>query len=190
MTSINNIASTLASSATTTAAAAGTPAAPAADVDINSLLTQLRAVEGDRENLLQQIQAMQEKIGKLTEGKKAEMQKALDTVINDWLQASVSDEKVRDEFKKGMSRLVDQTAEESGVWQVVCCASNVHAERLREIENMRIEMENLKKAQIGQFSDENSRKRARDESEPVKESKNIWEEFADNLKGYQFDPNM
>jgi len=156
------------------------------EVDINTLLTQLKAIEGDRTALLQQVQVMQEKIGKLTEGKKAEMQKALDTVINDWLVASVEDEKVRDEFKKGMSRLVDQTAEESGVWRVVCCASNVYAKKLEELENMRIQVENVKKQ--GDFRDEGSRKRPLEDSDKPAEEKNIWEEFAINMKGKVYEP--
>ena len=157
------------------------------EIDINTLLNQLKSIESDRESLLQQVQMMQEKIGKLTEGKKAEMQKALDTVINQWLQDSVTDETVREEFKKGMSRLVDQTAEESGVWRVVCCASNLHAEKLKELEAVRIENENLRKQSIGQFVDENNRKRPRDEVQQG-ESKNIWEEFADTMKGRTFEP--
>ena len=160
------------------------------EVDINTLLTQLKAIENDRTTLLQQVQVMQEKIGKLTEGKKAEMQKALDTVINDWLMASVEDEQVRDEFKKGMSRLVDQTAEESGVWRVVCCASSLHAKKLQELEDMRIQVENVKRQ--GDFKDEGSRKRPLEEStsNQPSEDRNIWEEFAINMKGRTFEPTI
>lgn len=156
------------------------------EVDINTLITQLKSVEGDRTQLLQQIEQLQSKIGKLTEGKKAEMQKALDTVISDWLAQSVDDENVRDEFKKGMSRLVDQTAEDSGVWRVVCCASNLHAKNLHQLETMRIEMENLKKTGEGEFKDPNNRKRGAEEM--TKENVNIWEEFAQNLKGVTYEP--
>lgn len=158
------------------------------EVDINTLLTQLKTVEGDRTQLLQQIQQLQEKIGKLTEGKKAEMQKALDTVISDWLSQSVDDESVREEFKKGMSRLVDQTAEDSGVWRVVCCASNLHAKNLSQLETMRIEMENLKKTNEGDFKDPNSRKRGIEEVS--KEKLNIWDEFAQNMKGRVYEPQL
>lgn len=157
------------------------------EVDINTLLTQLKSIESDRTALLQQVQAMQEKIGKLTEGKKAEMQKALDTVINDWLVASVEDESVREEFKKGMGRLVEQTAEESGVWRVVCCASSLHAKKLEELENMRIQVENAKKGG-GDFKDEASRKRPLEE--PEKAECNIWEEFANTMRGRTFEPNI
>jgi hypothetical protein len=160
------------------------------EVDINTLLTQLKSIEGDRAQLLQQVQQMQEKIGKLTEGKKAEMQKALDTVINDWLTQSVNDETVREEFKKGMSRLVDQTAEDSGVWRVVCCASNVHAENLKKLEDMRIQVEQVKKSEDGAFKDVNNRKRGIEEvASTTKSDLNIWEQFAVDMKGKTFEPN-
>lgn len=158
------------------------------EVDITTLLNQLKSIESDRETLLQQVQQMQAKIGKLTEGKKQEMQKALDTVINDWLVASVDDESVRDEFKKGMSRLVEQTAEESGVWRVVCCASNLYAKKLQEIDTIKGEMETLRKDSTGHFNDENSRKRAREETAETKEDKNIWDDFAEQMKGKVFTP--
>jgi hypothetical protein len=166
---------------------------PAPEIDINSLLTHMKTVEGDKEKLLQQVQIMQEKIGKLTEGKKAEMQKALDTVIADWLKESVNDEAVREEFRKGMSRLVDQTAEESGVWRVVCCASNLHAERLKELETLRTEVSTLKNNTISSFND--SRKRPfdeinRDKGPGDQPEMNIWEEFANTMKGRVYEPTI
>lgn len=164
-------------------AVSSTPASN--DVDINTLLTQLRSIEGEKESLMQQVTGLREKIGKLTEGKKQEMQKALDTVIEEWLKASVNDENVRAEFKKGMSNLVEQTAEDSGVWQVVCCASNVHRENLQRLEQVRIENENLRKNAVGQFTEENSRKRGREETlesnDQPKENMNVWDAFATSI---------
>jgi hypothetical protein len=178
----------------------------AVTLDINTILRQLKNVETDREQLMQTVKELQGKVGKLTEGKKAEMQKTLDTVINQWLSESVNDEEVREEFKKGMSRLVDQTAEDSGVWRVVCCASNLHAERLRQLEEMRIQMDNLKKTHNivtdtnnflsnmsggATFIDENNRKRPIDQisdgNTTNRENLNIWEEFAMNMKGRTFE---
>jgi chromosome segregation ATPase len=198
MASVNNLLNPATTAATNNAAAVAS-----AESDITTLLTQMKAMEGDREKLLQQVQLLQEKIGKLTEGKKQEMQKALDTVINNWLMESVNDEQVREEFKKGMSRLVDQTAEESGVWQVVCCASNLHAQRLQELETLRTEVNELKKSGQGQFRDPNSRKRDFETSqgvsgviEPVAAAGisaapgNVWEEFALNFRATDFVPHF
>jgi hypothetical protein len=166
------------------------------ELDINILLSQLKNMEGDREKLLQQVQVLQEKIGKLTEGKKAEMQKALDTVIKDWVDQSVTDESVRDEFMKGMSRLVDQTAEESGVWRVVCCASQLHAKQLQEKEHILTELNQIKKG-LGSFHTDESRKRpisevvgSTDNSNEPRADLNIWEQFAENMKGRTWEPGV
>ncbi len=155
----------------------------------------MKGIEGDRERLLQEVQAMQSKIAKLTEGKKAEMQKALDTVINQWLMDSVNDETVREEFKKGMSKLVDQTAEESGVWRVVCCASNTYKQKLDELEQLRVENDSLKRKTISSdntaFQYESDRKKSRDihdDPHETKQEMNIWEEFGTFMKGRSFEP--
>jgi hypothetical protein len=100
--------------------------------DLSVLLSQVKVLETDRERLTRALEEAQRKIEdeqrrmgevntkmeRLTEGKRAEMQQAFDTVIKKWLADSVQDEKVRQEFQTGMSRLVENTAEDSGVWQV------------------------------------------------------------------------
>jgi hypothetical protein len=100
--------------------------------DLSALLSQVKVLESDRERLARELEEARRKIeeehrrleevnskmGRLTEGKRAEMQQAFDTVIKKWLADSVQDEKVRQEFQTGMSRLVENTAEDSGVWQV------------------------------------------------------------------------
>lgn len=162
------------------------------EIDIHALLSQMKGIEGDRERLLQEVQTMQSKIAKLTEGKKAEMQKALDTVINQWLVESVNDETVREEFKKGMSKLVDQTAEESGVWRVVCCASNTYRQKLDELETLRVENDSLKRKAIPMdaFQNENDRKKSKDATEEPKENMNIWDEFGMFMKGRSYEPGV
>ena len=100
--------------------------------DLAALLSQVKMLEADREKLAKELENAQKKIeeeqrrleetnakmGRLTEGKRAEMQQAFDTVIKKWLIDSVQDEKVRQEFQTGITRLVENTAEDSGVWQV------------------------------------------------------------------------
>jgi hypothetical protein len=114
--------------------------------DLSSILTQVKGLEEEKAKLMQLLEAERERLKeeqaktiKLSEGKRAEMRQALDTVIMNWLQDAVKDEKVRDEFKAGMTRLAEDAKDDAGVWQVVCCASNVHAQRLQEIERMRVE---------------------------------------------------
>jgi len=149
--------------------------------DISSVLSKVQGLEEEKSRLIRLLEEERERVkdalakaDKLSEGKRTEMRQALDTVIMNWLRDSVKDEKIREEFKNGMDRLVDNTAEDSGVWQVVCCASNLHAQRLQEMEQMRIENDNLKLRNTGEFKDDNSRKRERDETIVNSSNGNIW----------------
>lgn len=161
--------------------------------DLSSILSQVRGLEEEKAKLIQLLDAerqrvkeAQAKTEKMSEAKRVEMRQALDTVIASWLQDSVKDEGVREEFKQGMNRLVENTAEDSGVWQVVCCASNVHAQHLQEMERMRLENEELKTRGGGEFREDGSRKRGRaDETtlETKGANSNIWTEFEQEIKG-------
>ena len=161
--------------------------------DLSSILSQVRGLEEEKARLLQMLETERERLkeaqaraDKMSEGKRNEMRQALETVISNWLQDAVKDEKVREEFKQGMNRLVENTAEESGVWQVVACASNVHAQHLQELERFRLENEELKARAGGEFRDEASRKRGRDDppgggADAV--PGNIWTEFEQEIRG-------
>jgi hypothetical protein len=159
--------------------------------DLSSILARVQGLEEEKTRLVQMLEAERERVKevqaraeKMSEGKRNEMRQALETVITNWLQDSVQDEKVREEFKQGMSRLVDNTAEDSGVWQVVACASNVHARRLQELERFRLENEELKARGAGEFRDEASRKRGREEeAAPNSGTGNIWTEFEQEIRG-------
>jgi hypothetical protein len=158
--------------------------------DLSSILAQVKGLEEEKIKLLQLLETERERLketqakaDKMSEGKRIEMRQALDTVITNWLQDAVKDEKVRDEFKQGMNRLVETTAEDSGVWQVVCCASSVHAQKMQEIERIRLENEELKSKSTGEFRDEASRKRGRDEQDPAAGNDgNVWAEFENEIR--------
>ena len=162
-------------------------------VDLNGILSQVKGLESEKERLQKQLeeamkkaeQALareaeaQAKSEKLSESKRAEMQQALEGVIKNWLKDSVEDEKVRNEFEEGMQRLVKDTNEDSGVWKLVCCASHLHARRLREFEDLRVECENLRSSQKGAFHDDASRKRPRDETQAAS---NVWADFESSMR--------
>jgi hypothetical protein len=159
--------------------------------DLSSILAQVKGLEEEKAKLMhlleterERLKEAQAKAEKMSEGKRTEMRQALDTVIMNWLQDAVKDEKVREEFKQGMNRLVETTAEDSGVWQVVCCASSVHAEKMKEIERIRTENDELKSRQQGEFRDEGSRKRGRDEPDHAggQQEGNVWAEFENEIR--------
>jgi hypothetical protein len=160
--------------------------------DLSSILSQVKGLEEEKTKLLQMLESERERLkeaqaktDKLSESKRVEMQQALDNVIMKWLEDTVKEEKLRTEFKEGMERLVKNTAEDSGVWQVVCQASSVHAQRLQEFERIRVENEELKtRGSGGEFRDEASRKRGREEGEAATRTKdsNIWTEFEQDIR--------
>lgn len=161
--------------------------------DLSSILAQVKGLEEEKTKLLQLLDTERERLkeaqaraDKMSEGKRTEMRQALDTVIMNWLQDAVKDEKVREEFKQGMNRLVETTAEDSGVWQVVCCASSVHAQKMQEMERIRTENEELKSRQLGDFRDEGSRKRGREDTDAPggtgHQEGNVWAEFENEIR--------
>lgn len=162
--------------------------------DLSSILAQVKGLEEEKAKLQQMLEAERERLKeaqarneKMSESKRVEMQQALDNVIMKWLEDTVKEERLREEFKQGMTRLVKNTAEDSGVWQVVCQASNVHLQRLQELERFRLENEELKTKGSGAFRDEASRKRGRDEADPAAarkngETSNIWMDFEEEIR--------
>ena len=160
------------------------------ETDKNTLETERAKIESERQRLVKELEEAREKMSRLTEGKRQEMQQSFDTVIKRWLNESVEDPKVRQEFEQGVNRLVEKTEEDSGIWRVVMCASNLHARRMAEIESLKGECEILKSRGVGDFREEASRKRVRDEKEPERGGGDIWSEFEASMKGRSFDPAL
>lgn len=166
--------------------------------ELTSILTQVQSLQTDREKLMKELENARQKVEKLTEGKRAEMKTSLDTVIDKWLVDSVENEAIRAQFKEGMERLVKNTAEDSGVWQVVVCASAAHSRRINELEKLRAEHEELKTRMTGEFGTEQSRKRGREETKEggpgvpggSGDAADFWAGFEDLAKSKGFDPAL
>ena len=80
--------------------------AEAPKAELTSILTQVQTLQTDREKLMKELELAKQTVEKLTEGKRAEMKTALDTVVAKWLEDSVADEAIMSQFKDGMERLV------------------------------------------------------------------------------------
>ena len=149
-------------------------AAPKTPPELTSILTQVQSLQADREKLMKELEAAKSKVDSLQSGKREEMRKVLDTVIARWLTESVDNEASRKQFTEGMERLVTDTRENSGVWQVAVAASASHAKQVSELEQLRTECNELKTQTGGKFAAEGSRKRERDEDPG---GFDIWGEF-------------
>lgn len=155
-------------------ASAAAPKLAGANSDISSILAQVQHLQGDREKLARELEEARAEMSQLKQGKRDEMKKVFDTVIQKWLEDSVKDEQARTNFAEGIGRIVDST-KENGIWTVACAASNLHKSQLEEIERLRLENETLKTATTSGFKDESSRKRPRDEGGAA--SNDFWAGF-------------
>lgn len=72
----------------------------------------------------------------------------------------------------------------------MCCASNLHARRLQELEQLQQEVSTLKTSGTGEFRDEGSRKRGREETPASTGPRDIWSDFEASMKGREFDPAL
>ena len=80
-----------------------------------------------------------------------------------------------------MKRLVDETADNSGVWQVVACASANYGKKLEELERLRGEVDGFR-ARGGEFQSDESRKRKADDA-PSRSGADVWSDFEASMKG-------
>lgn len=167
-------------------------------VDISSIMSRISQLEREKNQLQEQVTNKESQLSKMTEAKKAEMQKVMDTMISNWLEQlkqnqQMTSEKVED-FEKGLHKVINATADDSGVWQVVCSASAMHASNVSELEQMRIQKEDLeKKLSGGSFSSINDRadigntignkRKAEENAEmPTRDVPDIWDEFIGQYK--------
>lgn len=137
--------------ATTTAT---TTAAVPDNVDLSSILTKLATLE--KEN-----RTMKSKFGKLQTEKIKEMNEMMNGVIQNWIShLSAADEASKEQLKAGLQSLVNE-GNESGVWQVVACASANFQNSVLEIERLTNEVNSLRQMkeqfEQGRLADEESR---------------------------------
>lgn len=140
--------------------AMGMPAA-SASIDMASVLAKIQALEREKQELHSQLESTQTRLSKLQEGKKAEMEQLMNSTINKWLeQLETKDQASKDMLRAGLQKLVND-GNESGVWEVVACASSNWQNNVNQIEALTQEVnsykEKEKQLQGGLFQSENSR---------------------------------
>lgn len=149
-------------------APAGGNSAPSI-MDMASVLGRIQQLERANAELSSTITAKDGQLERLTEGKRAEMKTLLETTIARFLEdLQTKDAKTKEGLKEGLARLA-QRGDESGVWEVMACASASHVEKVNELEKLRSEVndyrEKEKQLQGGLFGSESMRI-----SEPARES--------------------
>lgn len=169
-----------------------------ATVDVASILAKVQQLEEANKLLQSQHAAANAQLSKFKEGKRAEMEALLNSTIAKWLeQLETKDAESKKSLEAGLKALA-QDGNESGVWEVVACASSNWQTNVNEIENLRNKLNTYEEREkeltaSGVFSKEDNRidttssgtKRKADEISPTEQNgtQDIWAEFQGMLMG-------
>lgn len=141
--------------------AGSTAPAGAATIDMASVLAKIQALEREKAELHSSLATTQGRLSKLQEGKRAEMEQLMNSTITKWLeQLPTKDANSKDTLRAGLEKLV-KDGNESGVWEVVACASSNWQNNVNQIEALTQEVnsyrEKERQLQGGIFQSEPSR---------------------------------
>ena len=136
----------------------GSGARPIEHGSMQNMLKHIEQLESKltvKEKALLEAQTKAEKFSARTrEG----MQSALDTLMQKWMDAvETKDATYKEEFKRGMKGLVDKSAEENGVWQMMVAASALHERQTHDLDTLRLENDGLKQKIDGHYATASSR---------------------------------
>jgi uncharacterized coiled-coil protein SlyX len=156
---------------------------------------------GDNKSIMQQVASQEKRITELNKQltdrnqtlqkfqteKKTEME-ALMAGMKQWIgNLDVKNEGHKDEFEKGLQRLVDTSSFDNGVWQVMVSASACAAKKEEDYQSLKTQFEELnQKKSGGVFGNEDERvggKRAAD-GEPEQDNgaiPDLWSSFISDV---------
>lgn len=156
---------------------------------MNNVLQHVESLQKERSNLLKELDEAKKRNERLSVKTREGMQSALDTLMKKWMDAvETKDEKVKDQFKCGLEKLVSNSAEDNGVWQMMVAASALHERQEHNLDKLREENETLKTRIDGHYATEDARlgKRKADdqadrESVNDAETGSMWDDFAKSV---------
>lgn len=157
--------------------------------ELSQLLKHCKDLEMQKSKLQQDLEEQINKNKKISEKTRQNMQHVLDTIMTKWVDAvDTKDEQVKKTFLDGMQRMVQHSAEDNGVWQMMVQASSLYDRQNHELDQLRIENNQLKERVQGTFGSEDARmsagdkRKAEDELErPPAISGDIWGDFAKSI---------
>ncbi len=172
-------------------------AAPAGDLQamlqkIRELEAEKSALASEKNTLASEKQALQQSLrdtearaSQLSEKTRQEMANKVNTTIATWLQSmpedTLSPEK-RQQVMDGLHGLANATAQESGLYQVMCCASEQHIANVARLEEVRRERDELQqRLQGGAFASEDARLAGKRKAEVISAEEpakpGMWDDF-------------
>ena len=126
--------------------------------DMTNVLKHIQDLESNNSTLKNQLKEAVDRNGKLSAKTREGMQSALDTLMKKWMDAvETKDPNVKDEFKGGLERLVKNSAEDNGVWQMMVSASSLYERQEHDMESLRVENTELRTRVNGLYGEDVSR---------------------------------
>ena len=158
---------------------------------MSNILAHIKQLEVSKQDLEKALKDANERNSKLSQKTREGMQSALDTLMKKWMDAvETKDDKVKHDFKGGLEKLVSQSAEDNGVWQMMVAASSLHARQLHDLDEISRENKALKERVDGLYASPESRVvggkgKAEDQLDrcSVEDTggSSIWDDFASSV---------
>ena len=159
--------------------------------DMTNILQHIKNLETNNNSLSSKLQEAEARNGKLSAKTREGMQSALDSLMKKWMDAvETKDDKVKDSFKDGLNKLVEKSAEDNGVWQMMVAASSLHERQTHDLDELRTLNSELKTKVDGMYGDVESRTVGRKakageqlarEDVPTESGDDLWGDFAKSI---------
>jgi hypothetical protein len=156
--------------------------------NITNILSHVKRLEEERQNLTKQLEAEKGRSAKHLKKTKEAMGSTLNTLMKKWMDAvETQDDRVKTGFKEGLDQLVENSAEDNGVWQMMVAASALHDRQEHNLDKLIKENTELRTRVDGMYEDKGSRtvgekSKAKEELSRVDvEIGDIWGDFAQSI---------
>jgi DNA repair exonuclease SbcCD ATPase subunit len=126
--------------------------------DLANVLTHIKNLEQQKQDLERRLQETEERASRMSQKTKAAMQSAMDTLMKKWMDAvETKDDVVKQQFKTGLDTLINKSADENGVWQMMVAASALHERQEHNLDKLRAENNELRGRVDSSFATAESR---------------------------------
>lgn len=134
------------------------PETAQATPDISNVLAHIKSLELAKSELELKLKETEMRAERMSIKTRESMQSAMDTLMKKWMDAvDTKDENTKAQFKTGLDKLVTNSAEENGVWQMMVAASALHDRQEHNLEKLRVENNELRGKVDTMFSSADSR---------------------------------
>ncbi len=156
--------------------------------DLNNVLTHIKNLEQQKQELERRLHETEERAARMSQKTKAAMQSAMDTLMKKWMDAvETKDDSVKQQFKTGLDTLINKSADENGVWQMMVAASTLHERQEHNLDKLRQENNELRTRVDSTFATPESRVGSKRKPEAelgpgdVAPAPDMWAAFASDI---------